>query len=112
MLSFGRAGPSRAIAEARRDSRTDDHRFPNTWTVWIQLSDNDYLNLSREFDTQVPPIVARFTDAIGPILQTKTSEMVLTDPIHMDITIGVGQVQPASGLDKHLQPITMMIRNP
>ena len=54
----------------------------HTWTVRIQLSENDYLNLSREFDTEAPPIVARFTDAIGKILCTKTSEMLRTGPIH------------------------------
>jgi len=60
---------------------TNGHHVANTWTVRIQLSENDYLNLSREFDTEAPPIVARFTDAIGKILYSKTSEMLRTDPI-------------------------------
>jgi hypothetical protein len=76
------------------------------------LSENDYLNLSREFDTEAPPIVTRFTDAIGKILRTKNSEMLLNEPIHMAIAIVVGQVQPARVVDKPLQPITAMIRDP
>jgi UDP-GlcNAc:undecaprenyl-phosphate GlcNAc-1-phosphate transferase len=65
---------------------TNGHHLANTWTVRIRLSENDYLNLSREFDTEAPPIVARFTDAIGKILCPKTSE---TNPIHPDIAIAV-----------------------
>jgi UDP-GlcNAc:undecaprenyl-phosphate/decaprenyl-phosphate GlcNAc-1-phosphate transferase len=91
---------------------TNGHHVADTWTARIRLSGNDYLNLSREFDTEAPPIVGRFTDAISKILRTKNSEMLRTGPIHMDIAIAVGQVQPASGVDKPLQPITMMIRNP
>ena len=60
---------------------TNGHHVTDTWTVRIRLSENDYLNLSREFDTEAPPIVARFTDAIGKILRPKTSEMLRTDPI-------------------------------
>jgi hypothetical protein len=36
-------------------------------------SENDYLNLSQEFDIEATPIVARFTDAIGKVLRPKTS---------------------------------------
>jgi UDP-GlcNAc:undecaprenyl-phosphate GlcNAc-1-phosphate transferase len=91
---------------------TNGHHAANTWTVRIQLSVNDYLNLSREFDTEAPPIVARFTDAIGKILCPKTSEMLRTEPIHPDVAIAVGQLQPANEVKKPLQPITAMIRNP
>jgi len=45
------------------------------------------LNLSREFDTQAPPIMGRFTDAVGKILTPKTSEMLWAEPIHRDIAI-------------------------
>ncbi|MGB9430603.1 MAG: MraY family glycosyltransferase [Candidatus Acidiferrum sp.] len=90
---------------------TNGHHVPNTWTVRIRLSENDYLNLSREFDTEAPPIVARFTDAIGKILYPKTSEMLRTDPIHPDIAIAVGQLQPSSEVKKPLQPITAMTQN-
>ncbi len=88
------------------------HHVANTWTVRIQLSENDYLNLSREFDTEAPPIVARFTDAIGKMLRTKTSGMLQTDPFHPDISIALGPVQPANGVRKPLQPVTAMIRDP
>jgi UDP-GlcNAc:undecaprenyl-phosphate GlcNAc-1-phosphate transferase len=91
---------------------TNGHHVADTWTVRIRLSENDYLNLSREFDTEAPPIVARFTDTIGKVLRTKNSEMLRTDPIHLGVAIAVGQVLPTSGVDKPLQPITMMIRNP
>jgi UDP-GlcNAc:undecaprenyl-phosphate GlcNAc-1-phosphate transferase len=91
---------------------TNGHHVADTWTVRIRLSENDYLNLSREFDTEAPPIVARFTDAISKVLRPKTFEMLRTDPFHPDIAIAIGQVQSTSGVDKPLQPITMMIRNP
>jgi nucleoside-diphosphate-sugar epimerase len=55
------------------------HYAPKSWTVRIRLSGNDYLNLSREFDTQSPPIVARFSDAIGEILTAKTSAMLAAE---------------------------------
>jgi len=91
---------------------TNGHHVADTWTVRIRLSENDYLKLSREFDTEAPPIVTRFTEAISKNLRTKNSEMLLNEPIHMDIAIVVGQVQPASVVDKPLEPITAMIRNP
>jgi UDP-GlcNAc:undecaprenyl-phosphate GlcNAc-1-phosphate transferase len=75
---------------------TNGLHVANTWTVRIQLSENDYLNLSREFDTEAPPIVARFTDAIGKILRTKTSEMLRTDPIHLDIPIALDAIAQPS----------------
>jgi len=85
---------------------TNGHHTANTWTVRIQLSENDYLNLSREFNTKAPPIVARFSDAIGKILCKKTSEIL------PGIPIAVGQVQPANGINKHLETIPEMLRNP
>jgi hypothetical protein len=88
------------------------HHVADTWTARIQLFENNYINLSREFDTEAPPIVARFTDAIGKILRPKIYEMLRTDPFHPDIAIDVGQVQPANRVDRPLQPITAMIQNP
>ena len=84
---------------------TNGHHLADTWTVRIQLSENDYLNLSREFDTEAPPIVARFTDAIGKVLRSKTPEMLRTDPIHRPIAIPVGQAQPGNGVDNPLDSI-------
>jgi hypothetical protein len=75
------------------------------------LSENDYLNLSREFDTEAPPIVARFTDAIGKVLRPKTFEMSRPDPFHPAIPIAVGQIQPANGVKKSLGSITAMNPN-
>jgi UDP-GlcNAc:undecaprenyl-phosphate GlcNAc-1-phosphate transferase len=91
---------------------TNGRHVANTWTVRIQLSENDYLNLSREFDTEAPPIVARFTDAVGKILCPKTSKMLRTWPLHPDIAIAVGQVQPTNGVREPLRPIAAMIRKP
>ena len=84
---------------------TNGHHVANTWTVRIRLSENDYLNLSREFDTEAPPIVARFTDAIGKILRPKTSEMLPPDSIHPDIAIAVGQLQPANEVKRPLHQL-------
>jgi UDP-GlcNAc:undecaprenyl-phosphate/decaprenyl-phosphate GlcNAc-1-phosphate transferase len=90
---------------------TNGHHVANTWTVRIQLPERDYLNLSREFNIEAPPIVGRFTDTIGKILCTKTTEMLRSGAIHRDIAIAVGQVQPANELKNPLQPITAMARN-
>ena len=84
---------------------TNGHHVANTWTVRIRLSENDYLNLSREFETHAPPTMAGFTDAISKILCMKTSEM-RHRPVHSDIAITAGHVQPADGVKNPLQPIT------
>jgi len=63
---------------------TNGHGVPKSWTVHIPLSENDYLNLSHEFDTQAPPTVARFSDAIGQILTAKISAMGRL-PRHQDL---------------------------
>ncbi len=73
---------------------TNGHHAANTWTVRIRLSENDYLNLSREFDAEAPPIVSGFTDAIGKTLRTKTSEMLRTTPSRPDTAIAMTEVQP------------------
>jgi UDP-GlcNAc:undecaprenyl-phosphate GlcNAc-1-phosphate transferase len=80
---------------------TNGHHAADTWTVRIRLSENEYVNLSREFDTDSPPIVARFTDVIGKVLLTNTSKILLTDPIHPDISTVDGQLQPANGKVHH-----------
>ncbi|MGH9681518.1 MAG: MraY family glycosyltransferase [Candidatus Acidiferrales bacterium] len=85
---------------------TNGHHISNTWTVRIQLSKSDYLNLSREFDTQAPPIVARFTDDIGKILRLKTAELLRTGTDRPDIAITIDQVQPANGVKKPFQPLS------
>jgi UDP-GlcNAc:undecaprenyl-phosphate GlcNAc-1-phosphate transferase len=90
---------------------TNGHHLADTWTVRIQFSENDYLNLSREFNTEAPPILAGFTDAIGKILRAKAFEILLTHPIYPDIEIAVGQVQPGNGINETLEPNTAMIQN-
>jgi UDP-GlcNAc:undecaprenyl-phosphate GlcNAc-1-phosphate transferase len=54
---------------------TNGHHIANCWTIRIALSETEYLNLSREFDTETPPIVAPFADTIGKVLQTKIAGM-------------------------------------
>ena len=51
---------------------TNGHHIPNSWSIQIPLSGTDYVKLSREFDTEAPPLVAPFADMIGKVLQTKT----------------------------------------
>ena len=91
---------------------TNGHHVPNTWTVRIQLSESDYVNLSREFDSESPPIVARFTDAIGNVLPTKTSELLRARRSQPGITIADRQAQPANRVSKPLTPIRKTIRKP
>jgi FlaA1/EpsC-like NDP-sugar epimerase len=55
---------------------TNGHGISKSWTVRIQLAENDYLNLSHEFEAEAPPIVARFGDAIGQILMEKAPVML------------------------------------
>ena len=54
---------------------TNGHHIANSWTIRIALSETEYLNLSRDFDTEAPPIIAPFADMIGKILQTKIAVM-------------------------------------
>lgn len=55
------------------------NHIANTWTIRITLSDCDYVNLSREFDTEAPPIVAAFADMIGTTLRPKVRTLLSTD---------------------------------
>ena len=47
------------------------HHVANSWTIRMALSETDYLNLSREFDTEAQPVIAPFADMIGKIPQAK-----------------------------------------
>ncbi len=82
---------------------TNGHHLARTWTVRVRLSENDYLNLSREFDTVFPPIVARYTDAIGIILGTKTPEMLRIDRAHAELATAKA-ASPAGPLGVPEQP--------
>jgi hypothetical protein len=50
---------------------TNGHHIANSWTIRIALSETDYLNLSREFDTEAPPVIAPFADMTAKVLQAK-----------------------------------------
>jgi hypothetical protein len=72
---------------------TNGHHAAETWTVRIKLSQQDYINLSREFDTELPSILARFTDAIGKVLPMKAAEMLRSGNGHINVSIADGQAQ-------------------
>jgi UDP-GlcNAc:undecaprenyl-phosphate GlcNAc-1-phosphate transferase len=59
---------------------TNGHHIPNSWTIQIALSDHDYVNLSREFDTEAPPIVTPYADMIGTTLRPKIRTLVAPYP--------------------------------
>jgi hypothetical protein len=60
---------------------TNGHHIAHCWTIRIALSENEYLNLSREFDTEAPPVIAPFADMTAKVLQAKIA--------------GLGHQQPA-----------------
>lgn len=82
---------------------TNGHHNANTWTVRMNLSENNYLNLSREYDTQPPPIVARFTDAIGEILRPKSAVMSEGGLLRRDYAIRAVQLEQFGGVKKPLE---------
>jgi hypothetical protein len=51
------------------------HGITKLWTVRIHLSGCAYLNLSRQFGAQAPPIVDRVSDMIGQVLSAKIARM-------------------------------------
>jgi len=53
---------------------TNGHHVANIWSIRIALSETDFVELSREFDTQPPAIVAPFADTIGKALRAKSFE--------------------------------------
>jgi hypothetical protein len=99
------------VADRLYTHTTNSHHDGNVWTVRIRLSENDYINFSRELNTEAPPIVGRFTEAIGNMLRTKAFEMLRTDPNYTGISIDVSHVRRASGVSKSLAPITAVVRN-
>jgi len=99
------------VADRLYTHTTNSHHDGNVWTVRIRVSENDYINFSREFNTEAPPIVGRYTDAIGNMLRTKAFEMPRTDPIYADLSIDVSHVQPANGVSKTLSSIPEIVRN-
>ena len=67
------------IGDRQYRHSTNGHGIPKWWTVRIQLSERDYLNLSCDYEIQTPPTVTQFCDVIGQLLIAKTSTM-LTRP--------------------------------
>ena len=90
---------------------TNGHHISNTWTLRIQLSDDAYFNLSREFETEAPPIVARYCDSIGKMLRRKAAEIQRRESIHLGILIPVGQEPSTAGAVEPLAPITALSPN-
>jgi UDP-GlcNAc:undecaprenyl-phosphate/decaprenyl-phosphate GlcNAc-1-phosphate transferase len=93
---------------------TNGHHPADTWTIRIRLSENDYVNLSRDFDTEAPPIVSRYTDAVGKMLREKNSDMMVrSNSIHSDVAIEVGHEPPTSEARQSSAPIAAAVpRNP
>ena len=56
------------------------HPIPKLWTVRIHLPGEAYLNLSREFGAQVPPIVDRVSDMLGQVLGPRITRMLPLNP--------------------------------
>jgi UDP-GlcNAc:undecaprenyl-phosphate GlcNAc-1-phosphate transferase len=58
----------------------------NTWTVRIRLSNEDYVNFTREIQAETLPVVARFTDLAGRILSPKAEDLqTLSAPIDISM---------------------------
>ena len=64
------------LAGRRYRHTTNGHHIPNSWCIRIALSDTDYVNLYREFDTQAPPIIAQFADTVGAVLRPRVEAML------------------------------------
>jgi hypothetical protein len=47
------------------------HHIANSWTIRIALSETEYLDLSREFATGAPPVIAPFAGMTAKVLQAK-----------------------------------------
>jgi UDP-GlcNAc:undecaprenyl-phosphate GlcNAc-1-phosphate transferase len=75
---------------------TNGHHPAKTWIVRIKLSEGDYVNLAREFDTEAPPIMANFTDVIAKVLESKVSEMLQTDSVHRHISVATEYAELAN----------------
>lgn len=75
----------------------DESHLANTWTVRIRLSEDGYLNLSREFSAKEPPTLGRFTDAIGKILNVKIQHIVPPAPAfqHLPMSVPIENVSAA-----------------
>jgi UDP-GlcNAc:undecaprenyl-phosphate GlcNAc-1-phosphate transferase len=58
---------------------TNGHHIPHCWTIRIALSDCAYVNLSREFETEAPPIVTPFADMIGTTLRPRIQSLLPAD---------------------------------
>jgi UDP-GlcNAc:undecaprenyl-phosphate GlcNAc-1-phosphate transferase len=54
---------------------TNGHHIANIWTIRIPLSGDNSVTLSREFDTQAPPVIAPFVDTIGKVMLPKMPGM-------------------------------------
>jgi hypothetical protein len=61
------------------------------------LSEDGYLNLSREFNAEEPPALGRFTDAIGKMLNVKIRHIVPPAPAfrHRPMSVPMEHVSEA-----------------
>src|ERR1017187_1454210 len=57
------------------------HHIANSWTIRIALSETEYLDLSREFATGAPPVIAPFADMTAKVLQAKIAGIRHEHPV-------------------------------
>ena len=86
---------------------TNGHHVANRWTIRIDLPENDYVNLSREYHAEAPPIVARFTDAIGKVLCEKASQRVGIDAPHASGALDVERNRVSTRSEEAVQPMLL-----
>jgi hypothetical protein len=69
--------------------KSNNHNVSRTCTLQFNLSENDYLRLSREFGTEPPLFVARFNHTVGVILGPKAHQMRPSEPARQKIETAV-----------------------
>jgi UDP-GlcNAc:undecaprenyl-phosphate GlcNAc-1-phosphate transferase len=69
--------------------RSNTYHVSKTCTLRFNLSENDYLSISREFNTEPPPIVARFNHTVGVILGPKAHQMRPAESARQAIEVAV-----------------------
>jgi len=95
--SFGFNGIRFKVGDRLYTHSRNGDEVDHTCTIRIKLSDDDYLNLSREFDAQAPPTVAGFTDAVGRILCPKASHIQQSGSLPKEVAITAQPMPPDHG---------------
>lgn len=76
---------------------TDDNPLKKAFTIRIELSDSEYLNLSSQSGTEIMAISAVFADTIGSVLRTKASQIQRIHAAHAhELSVAHSQPEPVS----------------